>query len=500
MNKRLLLLVIISSLMLGVWLLYVVDRGESENVNARLENNINYAVEDIPNDLSCVSELSNSDKDIICATSTGLVCKNEDDEIVPSLASEFKVSDDGIQYEFKIRSDMYWSDGNLINCDDVVDFFRELLNEGKKEDIEPLLNVYGANDYIDDKTIFNGNVAIYTSNDNVIFRLNKKDDNFISELTKPQYRLRKYLVLWSDIEHNYKNIVYSGNYIIKNVNDNSIVLLANENSDLGDKRITFLADYSIEEAMAGYEVGVRDIVLDPPESELNKLLQANKLITNPKTEGTYLVFNNKDISLDARRNIYDEICDAVQEYQGSNSREFELAQGCYFREEKKDLINVQKRIVEVNKESDWSKPKILTIIGDDNRVNRSICKTLKNWFYKKYKINIKYSLFKDDEFKDNRLKNKYDIILVKDKPLMNEETKFYSILYDYFYDENKDIFEKINTGSSSKTYSDLENSLFNTYNIVPLCFHNNNIAISDKISDIRLDGNCNIDFTDIDLN
>ena len=43
-------------------------------------------------------------------------------------------------------------------------------------------------------------------------------------------------------------------------------------------------------------------------------------------------------------------------------------------------------------------------------------------------------------------------------------------------------------------YSSLEESLFDNYNILPLVFYNENIAISNKVSELKLDGNGNIDF------
>ena len=45
--------------------------------------------------------------------------------------------------------------------------------------------------------------------------------------------------------------------------------------------------------------------------------------------------------------------------------------------------------------------------------------------------------------------------------------------------------------------SKLEENLFYSYRIVPVMFINKNIAISDKLSNISVDGNGNIDFDSI---
>ena len=51
--------------------------------------------------------------------------------------------------------------------------------------------------YKKDQRLFKNNIKI---------RLNSKDDGFIEELTKPQYRLRKDVLFWEDITSNYKKI------------------------------------------------------------------------------------------------------------------------------------------------------------------------------------------------------------------------------------------------------------------------------------------------------
>ena len=123
---------------------------------------------------------------------------------------DYTVSDDGLEYVFKIRDDIYWSDGSKITPNDIVDFFREVITE--ESEISALLNVFGVKDYINGSNSFSNTVAITSTEDSLKIRLNSRDDGFIEELTKPQYRVRKELLFWEDIDKNYSSITYSVSY------------------------------------------------------------------------------------------------------------------------------------------------------------------------------------------------------------------------------------------------------------------------------------------------
>lgn len=476
-----------------------IDKNDSSLVNSKVENSIMYGVEEIPNDLSTVSNLNSSDMDIICFTSKGLVCKNEENKVIPSLASEYVVSNDGIQYEFKIRDDICWSDGSKITCDDIKEYFRQLIKEEKEENITSLLNIYGARNYKEGKGTFDKSVAIKVRDNSIIIRLNKKDSSFLEELTKPQYRIRKYLVLWKDIRKNYKSLVFSGDYKIESMDENIAVLKNNNDNEKGIQSINIIRDSSTEQSMAAYEVGERDIVINPPESELNKLSEAKKLITVPENLGVYLVINNHsgNIPLNGRREIYSNVYNAIVKYQSSNSNEFNVAEGCYFRENQNNLNLIQARKVNSNKKGEWSAPSILTIIAEDNKINRTVCRAIKDWFAENTKITVKYNLATDEEFNDYELTQKYDMILVDNKADYKDKEAFYTNFEKYLNETDRNLLEKNRINDYYGEYYSLEESLFSNYNILPLCFKNKNIALSDKVSSINFDGNGNLNFSDI---
>ena len=63
-----------------------------------------------------------------------------------------------------------------------------------------------------------------------------------------------------------------------------IILKTSQNSEiLIISKINILEDNSVELSMAAYEIKERDIVINPPESELNKLAEEKRLVTIPQT-------------------------------------------------------------------------------------------------------------------------------------------------------------------------------------------------------------------------
>ncbi|BCZ44338.1 ABC transporter substrate-binding protein [Clostridium gelidum] len=474
-----------------------INRENSNVYTNDLEGTLSYGIDEIPKDLEKVTNLSKRHEDIVCAVSRGLVSKSEDNKIVPSLASEIIKDSEGIQYEFKLRDDIFWSDGSKITPNDIVDFFKELIKQEDEENIQALLNVYGTKEFKAGKIIFETGVAIKGTENSVIIRLNSKNDNFLSELTKPQYRLRKYLVMWANIKKNYSALIYSGDYKIDYVSKDNMTLKRNEKSSINIiSNINILNDDSAETSMAAYEVKQRDIVINPPQSELNKLAEQQRLITLPEMKATYLVINNKEnsIPIQGRREIYNNISKAVESYQNLNSNEFDVAEGSFFREDKKDLTKLQARKVISNKEGEWNKPQILTLLCEDNNENRILSRSIQQWFKDNTNITIKYSLVKE-EFKDEELKKRYDMLLINSEANVFDKSNLYFEFKEYLTENQNKILEKQIINKTNYDYSSLEESLFDNYNILPLVFYNENIAISNKISQFKLDGNGNIDFS-----
>ena len=110
---------------------------------------------------------------------------------------------------------------------------------------------------------------------------------------------------------------------------------------------------------------------------------------------------------------------------------------------------------------------------------------------------MKYNLATDEEFNDYELTQKYDMILVDNKADYKDKEAFYTNFEKYLNETDRNLLEKNRINDYYGEYYSLEESLFSNYNILPLCFKNKNIALSDKVSSINFDGNGNLNFSDI---
>lgn len=434
-------------------------------------------------DLDKVTNLDKDDENIICATCRGLVKANNNHEVVMDLAEEIDISEDGIEYNFKLRDDIYWSNGEKIKAEDVISYFKSLIKIEDEENISALLDIYGMKNFKLGIGTFEKDVAITSEENNIKIRLNKRNDNFLLELSKPQYRIRKKLALWGDLLNNYKNIVYSGDYSIGSIEQEKIELKNNLDESYS-KKLLLCKDDSREDAVASYEIGDRDIVINPPISQLNRLDEKGRVISSPAGEGIYLAINteNEELNSDVRKKFMRLLYSYTQIYCEDNKKAVKFSEGSYFQKEMDELDKLQSRKVSMNTVECDLPGKIDVYIGDDEIIE-DYFQYISKCFFENEDINI--IIFSKDNPKE---KNDYDIIVTRLTEDVTNKNQLYSDMKELFSKENEKYFN----GTSN-----LEESLFNSCSIVPIMFINENIIISNKVANIRMDGNGNIDFSNI---
>ncbi len=64
--------------------------------------------------------ISNADKDLTSIVYAGLMTRDEDGKIIPELAKEYSISEDGTVYTFTLRDNLTFHDGTPLTADDVV--------------------------------------------------------------------------------------------------------------------------------------------------------------------------------------------------------------------------------------------------------------------------------------------------------------------------------------------------------------------------------------------
>jgi len=83
------------------------------------------------------SEISDVDRDITELIFSGLMKYNSEGDIVPDLAKDYKILEDGKVYEFYLRDDVFWHDGKKLSSDDVLFTIRTIQNPEIKSPLFP---------------------------------------------------------------------------------------------------------------------------------------------------------------------------------------------------------------------------------------------------------------------------------------------------------------------------------------------------------------------------
>ncbi len=483
-----------------IFLLGFVDRDYNDVIESTAD--ITYSIDSIPNNFKSVGELSKRQQDIVCATSRGLIEIDRQGDIAPSLAKSVDIKDEGIEYNFEFRDDVFWSDGSKITPNDYLLFLREVITEETNN--KALLNIFGVTDYLNSNKSFGQTVGISATDKNLVIRLNAPDDNFLSELSKVQYRLRKNILFWEDISRNYSKVVYSGNYYIKSVENEQIILERSIESSISiPKTIHLVKDEDEDLALAAFEVGKRDIVINPPKSQLERLKKSGEIITLPSDKAVYLAFNsiNGDMTIENKQEAYRLISKATIEYESLSDSLVDVAEYSYFRDGSNDLIELQSRNVMVNTEyKESTKPlEYINIIGEETLENKEYLKFLDDWFEKNTEVGLSVELLSTEEFYNAESKKIYDMKLVNVVASLENDSDFINIVSEYVDEKYK---EKLNQASNKEerevVFSQIENSLFDEYKIMPLIFYNENIALNHKVKKVGLDSNGNVDFNNIE--
>lgn len=64
--------------------------------------------------------ISDADRDMTALVYSGLMRANKDGVLENDLASNLKISEDGLTYTFTLKNDLFWHDGKTITADDIV--------------------------------------------------------------------------------------------------------------------------------------------------------------------------------------------------------------------------------------------------------------------------------------------------------------------------------------------------------------------------------------------
>jgi len=274
---------------------------EKESNFTSIDNCITYNLGQKPNNLLMTDNYNIREKDLLIALFQGLVTEDIDGEIIPALAKEYKISEDGLGYTFTIRENLKYKDGKEIDAKTFVEFFREFLEDKNNIYASQLDCIFGAKEFREGKRSFE-EVAITAKEKNVlVIRLNYKCPYFMKIISHPVYTLREYDNLKKNGNNKFLNSNSSGPFYIKELNENNeIVLLKNKNyyseSSVTNEKIKIKFVEDKEKALAYYEMLNNnedniDLLVDSPINEYLRLSHEDKVKSFPSNTVFYLNFN-----------------------------------------------------------------------------------------------------------------------------------------------------------------------------------------------------------------
>ncbi|EJT5939393.1 TPA: ABC transporter substrate-binding protein [Clostridium perfringens] len=267
MKKVILFICLIILLVVGVGRSYV-DVTPVSNMNFKYNEGLIYSLESLPDTIRPSESLNKGEKDLVSNIFSGLVEVNEKGEPIPDLAMGWKVSDDGLEYTFKINEKNKWSNGTEVTAKDFQMFFRDLLSPDNEDyTSNELYSIYGVKDYREGKIDFS-EVAISSPDDyTLVLRMNNKDDDLLKNLAKPIYRLRDLNEPLDNYKSDFNEISYTGPYVIYDVTKDGFIRLKDNpynSSELEIKDIAFKEKESDEIELAAFNLEKVDILKNPP--------------------------------------------------------------------------------------------------------------------------------------------------------------------------------------------------------------------------------------------
>lgn len=267
MKKVILFICLIILLVVGVGRSYV-DVTPVSNMNFEYNEGLIYSLESLPDTISPSESLNKGEEDLVSNIFSGLVEVNEKGEPIPDLSMGWTISDDGLEYTFKINEKNKWSNGTEVTAKDFQIFFRDLLSPDNEDyTSNELYSIYGVKDYREGKIDFS-EVAISSPDDyTLVLRMNNKDDNLLKNLAKPIYRLRDLNEPLDNYKSDFNEISYTGPYVIYDVTKDGFIRLKDNpynNSQLEIKDIAFKEKDSDEIELAAFNLEKVDILKNPP--------------------------------------------------------------------------------------------------------------------------------------------------------------------------------------------------------------------------------------------
>ncbi|MEG2657331.1 MAG: ABC transporter substrate-binding protein [Clostridium sp.] len=517
MKKIIMLVMVIIVIFVGT----SIEREKVETLDDKNSRDlITYNMNINPDDLKLIYIDNRREKDLLVTLFEGLVKENENGQITPALAREFNVSEDGLQYTFTLRDDIRYSNGEKIVAKDFKEFFKAFIGDKQNIYAKELDCIFGVKAFREGTGNFS-DVAIVDNGDDVLsIRLNYRCPYFINILTNPVYTLRDYKDL-DEYKDKYTSIRFTGPFIIKEANDEELVVKRNDSyydsDNVTDENIKISFNESAEKSLAIFESSNKDyfknidIMLDVPSNELLRLAKDGVVKSFKGVSKYYLNFNDNDKSLGSDLNFRNSINSALSKEYYSQIISKELLSPAIEYVEKSSAVETvfssyghTEKAMAYLKELGINENSIIKIAYIKNNLNKRVIEELCYDLEKELSINIEAKGYTDVELKDVIKKNEYDVLLQELEFKYRYPGEYYESFsklseaniigyYDTQYEEllNRARYE-MNENKRNEIYEECEAIIKRKLNSIPLYDVNIPICVKKDISKVYVTTGGNI--------
>ncbi|MEW9096291.1 MAG: ABC transporter substrate-binding protein [Clostridiaceae bacterium] len=467
------------------------------------KDSIVYGVETFPKDLILLDDIKGEYNYLLVNLFEGLVKKDDEGNIVPGLAYKWDIEENGTKYTFKIRNDAKWNNGESITARDFVYFFSEVLNLGINNVFDyHLFYIKGLEEYRKGEINFSDTGVKEVDKNTLEIKLKYPCSYFLDILSNPKYSLRKINYTLKSWEKDYNYIAYSGPYIIKNANKDTLELEDNtqywDSENVENKKMTIQNEGSEEGVLAAFATSKVDFLKVYNLWNDENIKDGSYIIENDSYIGKALAFNFKRDKVKdnkLRKDIYDSI---DRNYIAKN----------IFKDTASPWKYSKDRVGSSDKYEDLS----LELVYIKNKYNDELVKEIKKQLKNKLNINILLKGYNELEIKDVLDKNSYDIVLLDIIKEYKNPISFYEKICSNnrfnFYNYKNETYDNIifnakkegNTVEQDKLLNEGEKILIEEVPVVPILLVKNFIYTNNSIYNILLNYNGDILFNNISFN
>jgi len=212
---------------------------------------------------------------------------------VPALAKSWKIDETQTIYTFKLRDNIYFSNGEKIRAQHFVRSWMQQLKAGDQALFSSMFDVIqGAKEY---RNTGKGSVGIKALSDNLLqIILKHPTPHFLKLITHHSFTLiHPSLLTETDWSHSSKLIVTSGPFTIESFKNDSIVLVPNkyywDTISLSKITITFAQDFIKQQLTQLFNQNKVDWILSAA-IDAKTLENKSSIIISPSFSSTFLFF------------------------------------------------------------------------------------------------------------------------------------------------------------------------------------------------------------------